>query len=181
MKGYKTIDDLTKEECERLLQSAKDSKMRKDLQRHLETLEDDAKKKEDTCFVACKSSSDFQGYLARYPEGRYRTDAICKIAELRVVEENDAFKACSSWKDYNKYLTDYPEGRFKVQAEEAMEDRFFVEFCNSKTNCETYLRMYPQGRHVQEAKAKIKKAKRRRALLGLALIFIFYVILLTNA
>ena len=176
MRGYKTIDDLTIKECERLLQSVKDSEMRKDLQVRLETLEEEAKKVEDACFLACKSSSDYQGYLARYSEGRYQTDAICKIAELKVREENDAFKACSRWKDYKKYLADYPQGRFKVQAEEAMEERFFVEFCDSKSNCEDYLRKYPQGKHVQEAKETVKKAKRRRAIWILAIMAIVIVI-----
>ena len=178
MRGYKTIHDLTKEECERLLPSVTDAKMQEDLEHRLDVLDEIARQVDTDAFSACETVSDYQGYLRRFPEGLYVTDAICRFSKLKS-EEEKRFKACSSWKDYQKYLADYPQGLFKDKAEKAMDERFFVEYCKSKTACKDYLRKYPQGKHVQEVKKRIWKALLRRLASIVAIIFLLFVLLVT--
>lgn len=164
IRGFKSIESLGWDECQRLLQTEKDTELRAEIEQRLDELAKDAKKKDDACYNACKTISDYDGYLKRFPNGSHRNAAKNLISQLAAKQEEEVFKHCSTIEQYEQYLSTYRDGRFRLQASLAIDDLFFFENSGSKSKCERYLAKYPDGRHATEAQSIINKIKRNRII-----------------
>ena len=93
-----------------------------------------AEKKEDDAYKKCTTIAACESYLRTYPQGRYLTEVRAKKAELEEQAQAEA------------------DAKAKREAEQK-EDAAYGK-CTTIAACESYLKSYPQGRYVDEVRAK---------------------------
>ena len=110
---------------------------------------------DDAAFRQCSSISGWQGYLADFPNGLHRMEAIRLIAqakeEEKVKKEQKAFDECKTIVDYNRFILNYPTSNLFDRACDCIEDLIWAQ-AQQSGDFGQYLKQYPHGRYIQEAK-----------------------------
>lgn len=109
------------------------------------------------------------------------------IDRLRSLLDADmsAFKSCSTIEQFEKYLELWIDGlhrseaaqrvaQLKAQAEELA---FYKTNQNSISGLESYIKKYPNGRFIQEAKGSLANKKKARKIRNIILLIFFLIIL----
>ena len=91
----------------------------------------EAEKEEDAAYKKCTTIAACDSYLKMYPQGRYLTEVRAKKAELKK-----------------------QEAEAKAEREVEQKEKAAYDKCTTIMACENYLKTYPQGRYVEEVKAK---------------------------
>ena len=162
LRGFKSIDGLSWDECQELLGKENDPEVKADLERRLDVIAKELKKKDDNAFRSCSNINDYQNYIRKHPNGAHVSEAKSKINELRLKTDNEQFAGCKTIDDYQHYLSAFSSPLHKEEAIQKIEDIFWEENRKSKSGCERYLAKYPSGRHASEANDKIKSVVRHR-------------------
>lgn len=92
-------------------------------------------------------------YLNKYPKGKYKDNIITLIEQI-------TYESAKSLSALRHYLTKYPKGKFVKDAEKELQRREENSFKNAKTKnskelYQSYIRDFPRGKYIQEAKAMI--------------------------
>ena len=95
----------------------------------------------------CCTISDYQKYLSRYTTPKYKTEAVEKMQYLRADEEN------------RKKEKEKAE-REKKRLRDADNSTFVA--CRSLDDYQAYVRSYPRGIHITEARNAISRIEKRR-------------------
>lgn len=131
----------------------------------------------------CKSIRDYEGYIQKYPNGKFKTEAIAKIEEIteekRKQEEEDAyFKQCSenNVQACKSYLQKYPKGRY-VNKINDMIQKNELNKCKSIKDYRKFSEKYPKSKYLDQAKEKMDSIKNsiwlRISVVSFLCIFIF--------
>ena len=116
---------------------------------------------EDSRFTQVMASNDLemmQMFLQYYPDNPNREIIEAKI---KVISDYQIFKEAqkeNSFKAYLAYLNDQPEGAFRDKAETGIF--LLVKEGNRKKDYEIYLKRFPEGKYVTEAKQALQEFKR---------------------
>lgn len=178
MRGFKAVDRLSREECQKLLRTERDPEVKADIKKRLDMLDMELQKKEDNAYFSCNSINDYQNYIRKYPNGAHISDAESKISELRLKTDNEQFAGCKTIDDYQHYISAFDSPLHEEEAIQKIDDLFWEKNRKSKTGCERYLAKYQSGRHVSEANDKIKSVVRHRIVWIVILIIgaiLFYI------
>ncbi|GEM_PF-645462 len=99
-------------------------------------------------FASCSDISSFQKYLSMFAKGKHVAEAMAGI-------ERCEFEAISTSYRCSEFLKKYPHTRLPVA--EKQEELFYKE-CQSSVNwLNRYLKEYPSGRYVSQAKARLEE------------------------
>ncbi len=102
---------------------------------------------ETEIFEGCRTITDFNNYSKLFPDGKYASQVKGKIEKLE-------FDACETTQDCQAFSDKYPRSIYDINAK--WEECYYNQ-CNSISLYEGYLRYYPNGKYVSQAKAKIDK------------------------
>lgn len=108
---------------------------------------------------------------------------VIKRLESLIKADKDAFTSCSTIKQYENYLKSWKDGLFQNKARQkvtelshiADETAFYKANRDSTSGCKEYLKKYPTGRFVKDAKSILtqkKKIKKTRTIIIFVLILI---------
>lgn len=99
-------------------------------------------------------------YLEKYPQGEHAAAAKVKIEEFayNVALDDSAHPGVGKIDRLREFLKQYPEGAFAAKARESIEEWEWEAGAaqGSLVAFEGYLAAHPQGRHAEEARARIK-------------------------
>ncbi len=120
---------------------------------------------ESEYFAGCKTSSDYEGYMLLYPNGKYMSEALNKKQECLVKEEQECYERCRRSGDFTQYIRLYPSGphiseaRQKVDELRRKNEAIKKEFdaCHSKSSLQAFLQKYPNSKYDYDAKKKIRE------------------------
>lgn len=116
---------------------------------------------EEEVFSSCKSSSDYRGYMSRYPCGKHLIEANRKYQQLLAEEEIKR--------------KEKEEKERKSRIEREAEDRVFKS-CTSISDFEAYLRQYPSGHNKWAAESKIKELKEKNKSIGCTVAIVAWIV-----
>lgn len=102
---------------------------------------------EKKIFEDCRTISDLNNYTSLFPGGKYASQVKEKIERME-------FLACTSTQDCQKFKDKYPRSRFDIDSK--WEECYYKQ-CRNISHYEGYLRDYPNGKYVSQAKANIDK------------------------
>jgi len=104
-----------------------------------------------------KTISSYQGYINRYPSGRFISQAQEEIENLFWQDAVNQ-KTIGS---YQGYINRYPSGRFVSQAQERVENLHWQAAKREDTieSYEDYVASYPSGRFIAQARERLQAAK----------------------
>ena len=100
-------------------------------------------------------TAGYYRYLDKYPDGKYKSDALQIIEQYDVSAYNKALSEASQ-SAFNYYLNNYPRGRFRSEISEKLairkEEDAYSEARNSDDlrDYESYIRTYPNGRYAAQ-------------------------------
>lgn len=101
----------------------------------LDTREED--KEEDRVFYSAGSIEEFEGYIAKYPKGRYISEANSKVESI--IHEHAVNPENQEQSKYiNMYLRKYPHGKYISEVKMAFEHGVFIRATTIK-GCHSYL------------------------------------------
>lgn len=115
MRGFNSIDKLTKAQCQQLLQNDVDIDFREDVQNRLNEIIEDEHRQETSAFQKCSSIEDYRRFLSRYTESAYKSQALEKIDILTYRS------LCGSKSGCEKYLEKFPHGHYALAAKEKIQ------------------------------------------------------------
>lgn len=102
---------------------------------------------EKKIFEDCRTVSDLNNYTSLFPNGKYASQVKDKIEKME-------FDACASTQDCQKFKDKYPRSRYDINSK--WEECYYKQ-CRNISNYEGYLRDYPKGKYVSQAKTNIDK------------------------
>lgn len=102
---------------------------------------------EKKIFEECRTVSDLNNYTSLFPNGKYASQVKDKIEKME-------FDACASTQDCQKFKDKYPRSRYDINSK--WEECYYKQ-CRNISNYEGYLRDYPKGKYVSQAKANIDR------------------------
>ena len=102
---------------------------------------------ETKIFEDCRTVSDLKNYISLFPGGKYASQANEKMEKME-------FDACKTIQDCQRFKTKYPRTIYDINAK--CDECYFTQ-CSSIIHYEDYLKDYPNGKYVSQAKAKIDK------------------------
>lgn len=135
----------------------------------------------------CKSIRDYEGYLQKYPNGKFEVEAIAKIEEIkkqvaeekRKREEEDAYyKQCSenNVQACKSYLQKYPKGRYVNEINDMIQKNELNQ-CRLIKDYRKFIEKYPKSKYLDQAKEKMDSIKDsiwlRISVVSFLCIFIF--------
>lgn len=99
-------------------------------------------------------------------------------------EDKSAFESCRTIEQYERYLSSWADGLHRSKAAqrvaqlnaEAEELAFYKTNQNSISGLESYIKKYPNGRFIQEAKGSLANKKKARKIRNIILLIIAIVI-----
>lgn len=119
---------------------------------------------ENKIWSKCETKEDYEGYLNKYPNGKFANEAKKRIEQIikLIKEEQDFWNQCKTVKDYENYLKKYPTGKYTEDVRNKIEqiikkEEDFWNKCESIEDYKDYLSKYPKGRFSTEAKEKINE------------------------
>lgn len=178
IRGFKSVDRLSWEECQELLRTERDPEVIADIKKRLDELAMEFKKKDDNAFRSCMRIVDYEYYIQNFPNGTHKTEASNRINELLITADNEQFMACKTIDDYQHYLSAFKSPLHREEAVYNIDDLFYEKNSGSKSKCERYLAKYPDGRHASEAQTTIDRVKHKRIiwLIVFAIIALIFVL-----
>ncbi|MDR2164372.1 MAG: hypothetical protein LBO79_01810 [Zoogloeaceae bacterium] len=95
--------------------------------------------------------SDFEEYLARFPNGRHVSDTKRSLDDLewKVVPK--------TLHGYTAYLESHPNGAHAEEARKQVDSLAWEEYGDSVSGMTKYLELFPSGKNAELAKSKIEK------------------------
>lgn len=102
---------------------------------------------EKKIFEDCRTVSDLNNYTSLFPGGKYATQVKDKIEKME-------YDACTSTQDCQKFKDKYPRSRYDIDSK---WEEYYYKQCRNISHYEGYLRDYPNGKYVSQAKANIDK------------------------
>lgn len=162
MIGFKTIKELSWEECYKILtedlipQAIKEHEQhfKKDVEQHFNEEVKNLSLKECYLFLQRNESNTYADKI------KIRYDNVLK--EWHEREKND-FEKCKTIKEYELFIKKYASYAsfytmlFKTEAEEKIEELYWNECKNTIKGCEDYLKKYPSGKYAKMAYEKLEK------------------------
>lgn len=135
-------------------------------------------KEELETFNRCQTIKDFCRFVSLYPSGTLHLKAKIKI-------ENLYYSQALQTGQYDTYFHQYPNGRYVKALNQLIDDKRF-EACKTKEDYKNYVKLYPQGSHVQEAKKYLKEERRKiiivaSSIAGILFLFGFVAITIQRA
>lgn len=135
-------------------------------------------KEELEAFNRCQTIKDFCRFVSLYPSGTLHLKAKIKI-------ENLYYSQALQTGQYDTYFHQYPNGRYVKALNQLIDDKRF-EVCKTKEDYKNYVKLYPQGSHVQEAKKYLKEERRKiiivaASIAGILFLFGFVAITIQRA
>ena len=129
-------------------------------------------------FNSCQTIKDFCRFVSLYPSGTLHLKAKIKI-------ENLYYSQALQTGQYDTYFHQYPNGRYVKALNQLIDDKRF-EVCKTKEDYKNYVKLYPQGSHVQEAKKYLKEERRKiiivaASIAGILFLFGFVAITIQRA
>ena len=143
--------------------------------KHIQEIKD---KEELEAFNRCQTIKDFCRFVSLYPSGTLHLKAKIKI-------ENLYYSQALQTGQYDTYFHQYPNGRYVKALNQLIDDKRF-EACKTKEDYKNYVKLYPQGSHVQEAKKYLKEERRKiiivaSSIAGILFLFGFVAITIQRA
>lgn len=106
-------------------------------------------------YKACSSVADYRAYMKNYgANGKFYKEA------KNVVER---YMADSAVKAEKAFAKEQAQERAEARAEAERKEDASYKNCTTVAACDAYLRAYPQGRYVDEVKAKKRELERKEA------------------
>lgn len=102
---------------------------------------------EKKIFEDCRTVSDLNNYTSLFPGGKYATQVKDKMEKME-------YDACTSTQDCQKFKNKYPRSRYDIDSK---REECCYKQCRNISQYEGYLRDYPNGKYVTQAKANIDK------------------------
>lgn len=112
MRGFASVDKLTKAQCQQLLQDETDLEARDEIQKRINDILDAEHRQEASAFQKCSSVEDYRRFLSQYTASKYKSQALEKIDTLTY------HSLCRSKSGCEKYLVKFPHGRYATAAKE---------------------------------------------------------------
>jgi len=139
-------------------------------------------------FSACRTIEDYQNYLKRFVDGKFRNDAKIKVSKLEK-EDDDYWNECVIKGDYKKYLDTYPKGRHQQEAQTEVDkeisrkceaEKSYWNACVAQKAYSAYMKVYPNGMYAKQAKegANSQQGDGNRIVLIIFMTVIFLIMLL---
>lgn len=99
-------------------------------------------------------------YLKNYPNGRHADEVKSRLNMLE--EDADEWNICTRWDNVQAYLNfieNHPGSPYNERAEERIDQKLWRAAVSSKSNADYryYIKMCPDGRHVDDARRYIKQ------------------------
>lgn len=113
-------------------------------------------RQEDSRFDQVMASNDpemLEMYLEYYPDSPRRGEVEAKLKTLSEYHKFREIQAQNTFKAYLNYLNDNPDGAFRDEAETGIFE--LVKEGGREKDYEIYLKRFPNGRYVEEAKAAL--------------------------
>lgn len=102
---------------------------------------------EKKIFEDCRTISDLNNYTSLFPDGKYASQVKDRIEKIE-------YDACKTTQDCQKFTDKYPRTKYDIDSK--WEECYYKQ-CRYISHYEGYLRDYPNGRYVSQARAKIDK------------------------
>lgn len=110
MKGFNSLEHLSLEQCRGLLETESNPERVDEIKGRIKALEEIACHNEISSYRKCSTITDFEGYLANYPNGRFRAECLIKLDDLYFSYYMSTKRGCE------RYLEKYPKGRHASEA-----------------------------------------------------------------
>lgn len=133
----------------------------------------------------CKTHGDYEGYLMRYPNGSFATEArlfmsgnssATKPNNISYRSEREEYENCKLLSDFYAFIKKYPNGEFTTRAQTTIKTKHLTcklgyepimgreeecdfKACQVTSEFEKYLEKYPYGVYREQAKAKYSQLK----------------------
>ena len=123
---------------------------------------------ESEVFAGCKTSADYDKFMAKYPNSRLLPEAVSKKNDCLIKEEQACYENCKKTGDFKPYVDKFPSGahivevRQKIEEQRRNNENIKKEFdsCYSKSSYEAFLRKYPKSKYAYEAHKKIQEIEK---------------------
>lgn len=102
---------------------------------------------EKKIFEDCRTISDLNNYTSLFPDGKYASQVKDRIEKIE-------YDACKTTQDCQKFKDKYPRTKYDIDSK--WEECYYKQ-CRYISHYEGYLRDYPNGRYVSQARAIIDK------------------------
>lgn len=102
----------------------------------------------------CRSISDLEYYLNRFPNGQHLDEAKQRLERLKIEAEDKLWQEVLRTKKYSNYISLYPYGRYIKEAKLKQESKVY-EDCHTIKDYRDYIATYPNGRYVQDAQKQL--------------------------
>lgn len=105
------------------------------------------KRGENKIFNECKTIAAYNNYLKIFPDGKYAHLVPDRIEKIE-------FDACKTTQQCQQFKDKYPSTKYPLN--EKWEECFFKQ-CSNIATYESYIKNYPNGKYVSQAKSAIDK------------------------
>ena len=106
-------------------------------------------------YESCASVADYRAYMKNYgSNGKFYKEAKNVV---------DRYMADSAVKAEKAFAKEQAQERAEARAEAERKEDASYKNCTTVAACDAYLRTYPQGRYVDEVKAKKRELERKEA------------------
>ena len=134
----------------------------------------------ECCELLNITKENLADVLQKNNESKEIIDRLKKLLD----EDKEAFESCSTIEQFEKYLELWIDGLHRSEASQrvaqlkaqAEEFAFYKTNQNSISGLESYIKKYPNGRFIQEAKGSLANKKKARKIRNIILLIIAIII-----
>ncbi len=109
-------------------------------------------------YKACTSVADYRAYMKSFgSNGKYYKDAKNVV---------DRYVADSTAKAQKAHAKEQAQERAEAKAEAERKEDVSYKNCTTVADCDAYLKAYPNGRYVEEVKAKRRELEKKETELA---------------
>ena len=109
-------------------------------------------------YKACTSVADYRAYMKSFgSNGKYYKDAKNVV---------DRYVADSTVKAQKAHAKEQAQERAEAKAEAERKEDVSYKNCTTVADCDAYLKAYPNGRYVEEVKAKRRELEKKETELA---------------